>query len=56
MAWTNQNKNTSVFDMQGSDLLLKEDDYRILLEAERGIILEQSEYPRSITWTNQSKN
>ena len=65
MTWTNQSKNTSSFnnqsknasiwDMEGTDLLLLENGYRLLLETGFSIVLEQSGSISS-TWINEAKH
>ena len=54
-SFSNQSKNTNVWDIAGTSLLLLESGYKLLFETGDSIILEQS---GSITsnWSNQIKN
>lgn len=59
-SWTAGSKNTSAWDSLGSDLLLQENDYLLLLESsqvgiDNGILLEQTTSISS-AWANLTKN
>ena len=54
-SYSNLSKNTSIWDSLGTDLLLQEDGFFLLLESSDRIILEQSGSIGS-SWTNLTKN